>query len=128
MATRDWDAVGRFFTDDSEYWDVPVGRENGATGPANIVARLKLGIDPLAAYANSTETTVVEGDAVVTIHEETWTWDDEHQTTLPFVTYQVVRGGHIVEWRDYWDMGTLLNAAPAWWHERLAADDLSWRT
>ena len=128
LGDRDWDAVGSFFADGSEYWDIPIGRENGATGAANIVARLRLGIEPLEAYANHDERTVTEGDTVVSIHSETWTWDGDHSVRLPFVSYQRVDGDVIVEWRDYWDVGTLMNAAPAWWHEHLANADLSWRS
>jgi hypothetical protein len=37
-----------------------------------------------------------------------------------------VDGEVITLWKDYWDYSTLMNAAPAVWHERLAAADLSW--
>ncbi len=37
-----------------------------------------------------------------------------------------VTGGVITLWKDYWDYATLMNAAPAVWHERLAGADLSW--
>jgi hypothetical protein len=46
--------------------------------------------------------------------------------TLPFVSVQRVVDGKIVLWKDYWDYQTLMNAAPAAWHERLATADLSW--
>lgn len=128
LAARDWDRLGSFFDATSEYWDVPIGRENGATGPEAIVRRLQLGLEPLASYSNHAEHTVVEGEHVITIHSESWTWDDDHSYTLEFATYQRVSDGVIVEWRDYSDMSGLLGAAPGWWHERLAADDLSWRT
>ena len=128
LARRDWDGLADFLDERSEYWDVPLGRESGATGPTNIVKRLQLGIAPLAAYTNHAEHTVVEGDHVVSIHSETWNWDDEHSYTLEFATYQRVVDGVILEWRDYSDMGGLMGAAPAWWHEHLANDDLSWRT
>ena len=32
----------------------------------------------------------------------------------------------IVLWKDYWDLQTLMGAAPAAWHERLDTADLSW--
>lgn len=125
LSSRDWDAVHTFFTDDSEYWDVPIGRENGAIGADNIVARLKLGLEPLASYHNDDEHHVVDGDKVVTVHSETWHWDDDHSYRLEFSTFQTVQGESILEWRDYSDMSGLMAAAPAWWHERLVSADLS---
>jgi hypothetical protein len=32
---------------------------------------------------------------------------------------QDVRDGRIVRWWDYWDLATLMNAAPAWWVEHI---------
>ncbi|HUW01486.1 MAG TPA: nuclear transport factor 2 family protein [Acidimicrobiales bacterium] len=126
LAARDWDILAGFFDASSEYWDVPIGRETGAIGPANIVTRLKLGLEPLADYTNQPEFTIVEDDHVVTVHSESWTWDDEHRYTLQFSTYQRVVDGVIVEWRDYSDMSGLMAAAPQWWLDRLANDDLAW--
>lgn len=128
LGARDWDGVASFFDDTSVYWDIPIGRENGATGPTNIVKRLQLGIEPLQGYENHHERTIVDGEHVVTIHAETWVWDDDHRYTLEFSSYQRVVDGVIVEWRDYSDMSGLMAAGPAWWHDRLAADDLSWRS
>ncbi len=128
LAARDWDHLAAFLGDSSEYWDVPIGRENGATGAADIVKRLQLGLAPLAEYTNHPEFTIVDGEHVVSIHSESWKWDDDHRYTLQFATHQRVVDGVIVEWRDYSDMSGLMAAAPAWWHDLLAADDLSWRT
>ncbi len=128
LGVRDWDMLPDYFDDTSEYWDVPIGRENGATGAANIVARLQLGIAPLASYATHPGSTVVDGDEVVTVHAESWQWDDDHAYTLEFASYQRVVDGIIVEWRDYSDMTALMAAAPQWWHDHLANDDLRWRT
>ena len=36
---------------------------------------------------------------------------------LPFVSMHEIREGLIVRWWDYWDMSTLMNAAPPWWIE-----------
>ncbi len=90
------------------------------------MTRLKLGLEPLADYTNQPEFTIVEDDHVVTVHSESWTWDDEHRYTLQFSTYQRVVDGVIVEWRDYSDMSGLMAAAPQWWLDRLANDDLAW--
>src|SRR5688572_10909943 len=48
LYARDWGLVRTFFDDRSEYWDVPDGPAAAAVGPADIEARLKLGIEPLA--------------------------------------------------------------------------------
>ena len=44
---RDFDAVGAWFTHDGNYRDVPAP-EDGAFGPAEVAARLRLGLAPLA--------------------------------------------------------------------------------
>ena len=64
---------------------------------------------------------VAMGDMVVTEHAETWTWDDEHTVRLPFTSVMEVRDGKVARWWDYLDLGTLMNAAPAWWVEHIAA-------
>jgi ketosteroid isomerase-like protein len=38
---------------------------------------------------------------------------------LPFVSIHVIREGKIALWRDYWDMNTLMDAAPQWWVEHI---------
>ena len=59
------------------------------------------------------------GDTVVTEHAETWHWPTGEQVTLPFVSVHEMRDGSIVRWWDYWDLQTLMNAAPAWWVEHI---------
>jgi limonene-1,2-epoxide hydrolase len=41
------------------------------------------------------------------------------------VSVQHISDGTIVLWKDYWDLQTLMGAAPAAWHERLDTADLS---
>ena len=38
----------------------------------------------------------------------------------PFVSVHELRDGAIVRWWDYWDLQTLMGAAPAWWIEHMA--------
>jgi limonene-1,2-epoxide hydrolase len=115
LGARDFAAVAARFTPDGHYTDVPAPEE-GAFGPAEIEARLRLGIGPLAAYDCHPGALVAEGSRVVTEHSETWTWDDEHTATLPFVSVMDLDdAGAITRWWDYWDMGTLMGAAPEWW-------------
>ena len=71
---------------------------------------------------------VAEGPdgVVVTEHTEVWTWETGETVALPFVSVQRIVDGVIVLWKDYWDFQTLMDAAPAAWHERLDTADLSW--
>ncbi|MCB0971242.1 MAG: nuclear transport factor 2 family protein [Acidimicrobiales bacterium] len=121
LGRRDFDAVGSFMAPDGHYIDVPViGAEEGAFGPAETAARLRLGLGPLAAYELHDGPIVASGSMVVTEHAETWTWDDEHSVRLPFTSVQEVRDGKVVRWWDYLDLATLMNAAPAWWLDHIA--------
>jgi limonene-1,2-epoxide hydrolase len=123
---RDWDRVRGFFTDDAIYYDVPVGPAAAARGPDAIEARLRLGLEDLAGYDHRPGVVVAEGDTVITEHVEVWRWESGEEVALPFVSVQRVHDGRIVLWKDYWNQPTLMDAAPASWHERLANADLSW--
>jgi len=116
---RDWDAIPSFFTDTSEYTDVCSPADDVAHGPALIVARLRLGLERLSGYDHNLRLMVAEGNTVVTEHSETWHWHSGEQVTLPFVSVQELDHGTIMRWWDYWDLQTLMNAAPAWWIEHL---------
>jgi limonene-1,2-epoxide hydrolase len=117
---RDWDAIAAFFEEDSEYTDVPSPDDDVARGPQLIVARLRLGLERISGYEHDLRLMVAEGDAVVTEHSETWHWHTGEQVTLPFVSVHELRGATIIRWWDYWDLGTLMNAAPGWWIEHVA--------
>ena len=56
---------------------------------------------------------------MVTEHVEHWEWPTGEKAALPFVSMQELRDGEIVRWWDYWDLGTLMNVAPAWWVEHI---------
>lgn len=116
---RDWDAIATFFGPDSEYTDVPSPADDVAVGPEQIVARLRLGLEPIERYEHALRLVVADGDAVVTEHAETWHWHTGESVTLPFVSVQELSGGVITRWHDYWDLQTLLGAAPAWWIEHI---------
>jgi limonene-1,2-epoxide hydrolase len=116
---RDWDAIGSFFGPDSEYTDVPSPEDDVAHGAAQIVARLRLGLERVDSYEHHLRLMVAEGDTVVTEHAETWQWHTGEEVTLPFVSVHEFRDGTILRWWDYWDLQTLMNAAPAWWVEHI---------
>lgn len=112
---RDFDAVGAWFTPQGNYRDVPAPEE-GAFGPAEVAARLRLGLAPLARYEHVPGWTIVAGgDTVMTEHVERWTWTSGETVELPFVSVHTFKGDRISRWWDYWDMGTLMNAAPEEW-------------
>ena len=104
---------------DSEYTDVPSPADDVAHGPDQIVARLRLGLERISGYEHALRLMVAEGDVVVTEHAETWHWHTGEQVTLPFVSVHELRDGAIVRWWDYWDLQTLMSAAPAWWIEHI---------
>ena len=123
---ENFDAVGAWFTPQGNYRDVPAPEE-GAFGPAEVAARLRLGLEPLARYEHVPGWTIVAGgDTVMTEHVERWTWASGETVALPFVSVQRVVDGRIALWKDYWDLQTLMQAAPQSWHDRLDTADLSW--
>jgi limonene-1,2-epoxide hydrolase len=123
---RDWSAIAGFFGSESVYWDVPVGPTAAAKGPADIVSRLKLGLDGLAGYEQYEGVVIAQDGHVITEHREVWHWPTGETASLPFVSVMRLSDGVITLWKDYWDYNTLMQAAPAAWHQRLADADLSW--
>lgn len=120
LGRRDFDAVGAMMTDDGHYIDVPlVGGEDGAFGPAEVAARLRLGLEPLAGYELHDGTTIVQGNTAITEHAETWTWETGETVLLRFCSVQEVRDGKISRWWDYVDLSTIFNVAPASWVEHI---------
>jgi limonene-1,2-epoxide hydrolase len=126
---RDWPRIRSFFGPESIYYDVPTGPATAGVGPDDIEARLRLGLEGLASYEHQPGL-VAEGPdgVVVTEHTEIWTWESGETVALPFVSVQQVRDAVIVLWKDYWDLQTLMQAAPASWQQRLDDADLSWIT
>lgn len=119
---RDFEGVGAFFADDGEYTDMPTPPEDVARGPAQIAARLRLGLEPLESISHTVKTILVDGDTIATEHVEHWAWSTGEKVSFPFVSMHEVRGGKLVRWWDYWDLGTLMGAAPAWWVEHIMAE------
>jgi limonene-1,2-epoxide hydrolase len=126
LSKRDWESIATFLSDDCIYIDVPTGPTLAARGPADIVKRIKIGIESLSDYVNHDGVLVGNGEDVLYEHSETWTWHTGEVAVLPFVSVHKVRNGRIVVWKDYWDMGALVNAAPSDWLADLANADTSW--
>jgi len=130
LSARDWDGLSDWLTEDCVYVDMPVGPTAAARGPVDIVKRLQVGLLDLAAYENHDGLMASrpdpDGDVVMYEHSETWTFTSGEVVELPFVSVHRVRDGKVALWKDYWDFGTVQNAAPADWMERLMTADTSW--
>lgn len=118
---HDWDGVASCFTDDAFYEDV-ASPDDGARGPAAIVQRLRLGLDPVDQHDHELHHLVVEGNMAITEHSETWGWKTGETVTLRFVSVMELAEGKIARWSDYWDLQTLLGGAPDWWIEHITTE------
>ncbi|MHB8430462.1 MAG: nuclear transport factor 2 family protein, partial [Acidimicrobiales bacterium] len=92
------------FDEDSEHTDVPPLPGDVARGRDQIAARLKLGLEPISEFGHRLRPMVEDCDAVMTEHEETWTWHTGEVVTLPLVSIQELRDGTITRWWDYRDL------------------------
>ena len=115
-----FDALGAYFTDNAEYDDVPIPAAK-VFGPAAIVRKLEIGLGRVPRHVHHVHRVVADETTVVTEHTEDWCFADDHVVSLPFVSVQVVRDGKIALWRDYSNMATLIEAAPAWWLEHVTS-------
>ena len=116
---KDFDGVAACIAEDGLYEDVPAP-DAGARGPANVVRRLRVGLDPVARFEHDVHRVVAEGDSVVVEHTETWHFETGEKVTNHFVTVHEVKDGKITLWRDYWDLNILMSQAPKWWIEQIA--------
>lgn len=120
---RDWDAMATFFDPTCHYTDVGLD-PTGATGPEEIISRLRIGIEPLSGYYHYPKHMIDQGDLVVTEHMEQWQFESGEVIDHPFTSVMEVRGGLIARWHDYSHLGNLLDQAPQWWLDHIAA---GWR-
>ncbi len=122
---REWENMATFFTPESHYTDVGLDGD-GATGPKDIIARLKLGIDPLEEYWHLPKHVIAEGSMVVTEHVEVWKFGAAHGEDAvsiyhPFTSVMEVDGNHIMRWHDYSHLPNIIDNAPKWWLEHIAS-------
>jgi limonene-1,2-epoxide hydrolase len=115
---RDYDQVGKYFTDDGLYRDVPAP-DAGAVGPEAVTKRLRIGLEPVERFEHAVHNMICQGDVVITEHTETWHWHTGESVALPFCSVHEIEGGKIKVWRDYWNLDTLLSGAPQWWVEHI---------
>jgi ketosteroid isomerase-like protein len=116
---RDFDDLRKYLADDSEYTDACTPPDDIARGPAEITNRLRIGLEPLESISHDVRTIVCDGDTVVVEHVEHWAWPTGERVSFPFLSIHELRDGRIVRWWDYWDLGTLMAGAPAWWVEHI---------
>jgi limonene-1,2-epoxide hydrolase len=120
---RDWAKVGSLFAEDGLYQDVPTP-DMGATGPAAITRRLRIGHEPVERHEHHIERIIAEDNCVITEHREDWYFHTGEVVKLPFTSiHEYNDSGEITLWRDYWDLSTLMNNAPAWWMEHVMSAD-----
>ncbi len=123
---KDFDGVAAHIAQNGLYEDVPTP-DRGARGPANVVKRLRVGLEPVARFEHDVHRVVAEGDSVLIEHTETWHFETGEKIVNRFVTVHEVRGGKVELWRDYWDLGAMMAQAPKWWIERIAKHtDAEW--
>lgn len=118
LYAKDWEGVASYIADDGHYEDVPAP-DDGATGPANVVKRLRIGLDHVDDFEHEIHSMVGENDTVIVEHTETWHFATGEKVRNPFVTVHKVRDGKVTLWRDYWDLQTMMKQAPAWWIEAI---------
>ncbi len=126
LSDRDWDAMKTYLADDCIYLDMPVGPTAAARGPEDIVKRIRIAFDILESYENFPGLMVENGADVMYEHHEEWHWPTGESAILKFVTVHRVENGRITLWKDYWDMGALVNHAPPSWLDDFANADMSW--
>ncbi len=127
LYSHDWEAVGGFFTAEANYVDVGTGESGGgAHGPAQIVARLRLGLEPVERHTHEPGLVVAEGSVVATEHLEVWSFHTGEVIRHPFTSImELDDDGLITRWWDYSNLSNLLDNAPKWWLEHIAA---GWRS
>ena len=119
LAARDWDGMKGLLTDDAHYTDVGVPGPGG-TGPDGVVARVRIGLDPLDGYEHLPGTNLVgEGDLVMTEHTERWIFHTGEVIDHSFVSVTELRDGRICRWHDYSNIPNITDNAPAWWLEHI---------
>ena len=120
LAARDWNGMKLLLTEDAHYTDIGVPGPGGY-GPEGVIARLKIGIEPLEGYEHLPGTNMIaEGNLVMTEHTERWIFGTGEVVDHSFVSVTELRDGRIFRWHDYSNISNITDHAPAWWLELLA--------
>ena len=119
MSAMDWEALKDCLAPDVHYEDVPT-EDPGASGPENVVKRLRIAFDHLSRHENVIHRIACEADVVFLEHSEKWTFHSGEQVGHTFVTVHELRDGKIARWSDYWDVNGFVGQFPAWFLEEMA--------
>ena len=119
LSRRDWDRMKTMLAADAHYTDVGVPGPGGV-GPDGVIARLKIGLEPLEGYYHFPGHIIAEGNMVITEHVEQWRFHTGEVIDHPFVSVMELRDGKIIRWHDYSNIPNITNNAPKWWLERIA--------
>ncbi len=124
LAERDWDALAALLTPDAHYTDVGTPGPGGV-GPAGVLRRLRIGLDPLSGYSHRPGTNMIaEGDLVMTEHTERWEFHTGEVIDHSFVSVTQLRDGKICRWHDYSNIPNITDNAPQWWLEHIMTASL----
>ncbi len=119
LAARDWDTMASLLTADAHYTDVGTPGPGGI-GPAGVLRRLRIGLEPLSGYSHRPGTTMIaEGDVVMTEHTERWEFHTGEVIDHSFVSVTQLRDGQICRWHDYSNIPNITDNAPQWWLEHI---------
>jgi limonene-1,2-epoxide hydrolase len=116
---QDLAAAAARFAPDGTYTDVGTPDDDVARGPDEVVRRLTLAWSKLAGLHDERRNLVAGDHVVMTEHIETWEWPTGETMALPVLSVHELVDGRIVRWTDYWDMNTLVAAAPQWWFDHV---------
>ena len=120
LGRRDFEAVGAFMAPRGQYIDGPlVDGEEGAFGPAETEARLRLGLEPLDRYELYPGPILARDETVITEHSEAWWWHTGEHHLVRFCSVMEIRNGLVERWWDYLDISQILAVAPSWWVEQI---------
>jgi ketosteroid isomerase-like protein len=118
VASKDSDTLSSLFHDDAKYTDSGTPADDVAIGGAEVVKRLGLAFDGVDISIES-RNVVSNDDAVMVERVERWTWRTGEQVELPIASIVEISNQKISRWVDYWDLQTLLGAAPGWWVDQI---------
>ncbi|MAG33998.1 MAG: hypothetical protein CL908_24225 [Deltaproteobacteria bacterium] len=118
LESMDFEAVGRFFTEDGLYRDEP-SHEADATGPEAVTAKLAAAITGLAGFVTGVDTVVGDADRVTSRRTEEWHFPTGEVAKLPVVCIHEIEGGKIKRWHEFWNMPSLMEQMPPSWMEEI---------
>ncbi len=121
LEAMDFEATGRFFTEDGAYCDEPA-REMDAIGPAGVTEKLVKSIVGLDAFVMGVDTVVGDARRVTTRRTEEWHFSTGEVAKLPVLCMHEIEAGKIKRWHEFWNMPSLMAQMPQSWLEARARE------